>query len=122
MEKRRRVTEDDLLITEAMIAKSYGRLKRSIVEVPSQALESVRGTVKRHPLATVAAVAGVGLVAYGLMRVVIPRGVGKEDRKRPNLTTEILSLIVPLAAPYLMGYIKHYLDRALSGEHNAAKQ
>lgn len=118
MEKRRRVTEDDLLITEALIAKSYGRLKRSVVQAPSQALKSVSETVKRNPLATVAAIAGGGLVAYGLMRLVIPRGIGKEDRNRPNLTNEILSLIIPLAAPYLMSYIKHYLGRVLSGEHD----
>ena len=38
MGTHRRVTEEDLHVTEALIADSFGRLKRSIAEAPHEAI------------------------------------------------------------------------------------
>ena len=51
MKNPRQITEEDILVTEALIAESYGRLKKSVVQAPSRALGSVGGTIRNHPFA-----------------------------------------------------------------------
>ena len=45
MKNRRRVTEEDLRITEALIAQSYSRLKQSVIQTPSRAANPL---VRQH--------------------------------------------------------------------------
>jgi hypothetical protein len=123
VESRRQITEEDLLVTEALIAESYGRLKRSVSQVPSRALRSTARTIGRHPLATAATVALAGILAYRLIGLVTsrPGGAGGAPRAtakpaRPNLPMEILSMVLPLAAPYLADLVKGSLERILGGE------
>ena len=122
MEKRRQVTEEDLLMTEALIARSYGRLKQSVVQTPSQALGSLGKTARKHPLATAAAAVGAGIILYGLFKLVTRQGAVKErvagsgeQRSRPDMTMEILSMIIPMVTPYIAGYLEKYLGRLFSG-------
>ena len=119
MEKRRKSTEEDLLVTEALIAESYGRLKKSVVQAPSRALGSVGGTLSRHPFAAAATAILGGIAAY----VIITRMTShvavaerKRDTSRPDFMHEMLSMIIPLAAPYITGYIQKYIGRILSSD------
>jgi hypothetical protein len=124
VEKRRRITEDDVLMTEAMIARSYKRLKQSVARAPSRAFSSAGETVRKHPLATAAAAVGVGITLYGLFRMMTRKGAGGKDtrsgerRSGPDIPREILSMIIPLAAPYVTMYLKNYMAKVFSGERD----
>lgn len=129
MESRRRITEEDLLVTEAFIADSYGRLKKSVVQAPSRALGSVGGTISRHPFAAAATAVVAGVVVYGMIKLITSRASGQEaqgrsrvtmqkDTSRPDLMHEMLLMMMPLVAPYITGYIQKYIGRILSGEHD----
>lgn len=128
MEKRRRVTEEDLHITEAMIAESYGRLMQSIAKAPSRGLRSVEQTIRKHPFETAAVAIGVGLTAYAFTKLMRPRVVfDKVDEQPrvqmkkaegPDLIREILSVVIPLAIPYIAGYIQNYMGEIHSRERD----
>ncbi|HVP24395.1 MAG TPA: hypothetical protein VMS81_00250 [Methanomicrobiales archaeon] len=125
MEKRRQVTEEDLLVTEEMIARSYAGLKQSVRQAPSQALGSLGTTVRKHPVASAAAAIGAGIAIYGLFRLVTRhRAVrenvtgSREQRSRPDMTMEILSMIIPVVTPYIAGYLQKYMGRAFSGDRD----
>jgi hypothetical protein len=129
MKNRRRVTEEDLLVTEALIAQSYGRLKRSVIQVPTRAFTSMGKTVREHPYATAAAAVVAGAVVYGITKKMTShapakeapgrsRGARQKDTGRPDLLYDMLLMILPLAAPYVAGYIQKYLGTILSGERD----
>lgn len=125
METRRQVTEEDILMTEALIAKSYGRLKQSVVQAPSQAFGSVGGTIRKHPLGAASAAVVAGITLYGLFRLVTRQGAvkeraagRKEHASRPDMTMEILSMIIPLVTPYIAGYLERYMGRLFSGDRD----
>jgi hypothetical protein len=129
MENHRRVTEEDLLITEALIAKSYSQLKQSVIQAPSRAYRSVGQTVREHPFATAATAVVAGIVVYGIIKLITPRTSVQEaqgrsrvtmqkDTSRPDLMHEMLSMIIPLVAPYITGYIQKYIGGILSGERD----
>ena len=83
MENRRPITEDDVYLTELLLAKSYGSLKESVVKASSDALrsagESVGGAVRRHPYATAGAAAGAGILLFLLFRLM--GGGGSKGRR-----------------------------------------
>lgn len=123
MEKRRQVTEEDILITEAMIARSYGRLKQSVARAPSQALNSMGGTIRKHPVAAAAVAVGAGLTLYGLFRLITRKGTSrenlggrKEQRSGPDMKMEVLSMILPMVTPYIASYLEKYMGKIFSGE------
>jgi hypothetical protein len=124
VEKRRQVTEDDILMTEAMIARSYGRLKQSVARAPSQALSSLGGTIRKHPVATAAVAVGAGLTLFGLFRLLTRQGAtggsagSGEQKSRPDMKMEILSMILPLVTPYVAGYLEKYMGRIFSKDRN----
>jgi hypothetical protein len=120
VEKYRRVTEEDLQVTEAMIAESYGRLTQSVAKAPSRGLRYVEQTIRKHPFETAAAAIVVGIIAYALTRPKRPRIVfDKVDEQPhvqvkkaecPDLMKEIVSVVIPLAIPYISGYIQNYMS------------
>lgn len=133
MENRRRVTEEDLLITEALIALSYGRLKQSVVQAPSRALRSAGHAISEHPFKAAATATVAGIIAYKLLGLMTPRVVVEEDgvqphatvkaaRSRPDLMREILSVILPLAAPYVAGLIQSSIGKIHPGERDERVQ
>jgi hypothetical protein len=129
MENHRCVTEEDLLITEALIAKSYSQLKQSVIQAPSRAYRSVGQTVREHPFATAATAVVAGIVVYGIIKLITSRASVQEaqgrsrvtmqkDTSRPDLMHEMLSMIISLVAPYITGYIQKYIGGILSGERD----
>ena len=129
MESRRRITEEDLLVTEALIAESYSRLKKSVVQAPSRAFRSVGQTVREHPFATAATAVVAGIVVYGIIKLITSRAsvqkaqerervTLQKDTSRTDLMQEMLPMIMPLVAPYISGYIQKYLRGILSGERD----
>jgi hypothetical protein len=120
MKSRKRITEEDLLVTEALISESFGRLKNSVSRAPSRALGSVSGTIHRHPFAAAAAALAGGLAAYVIIKQLTTSRVAvssqKKERNRPDLMMEMLSMLLPLAAPHIAGYIQKYVGRILSAE------
>jgi len=118
VEKRRPVTEEDILLTELLIARSFGNLKQSVVQASSGAFSSAGTTIKKHPYAAAGAAIGAGIILYGLFRLMNRGGSGKRsaagDREyssRPNMTMEILSMIMPIITPYITAYAEKYLGR-----------
>jgi hypothetical protein len=113
VKRRSPITEDDILLTEALIAGSYARLKLSVVEAPCQVLGSMGNTVRKHPFASAAAAGGAGLLLYGIFDQMNRRGAVKEgsrDKKsRPDMTMEIISQVIPLVSPYIAGYLEKYM-------------
>ncbi len=112
-------------MTEAMIARSYGRLKRSVAQAPSRAFSSAGETVRKHPFATAAAAVGAGIALFGLFRLITRHGAAREktgsSRERgsgPDMTREILSMIIPIVTPYVTGYLKNYMAKVFSGERD----
>ena len=129
MENRKRVTEEDLLITEELIAKSYGQLKQSVIQAPSRACRSVGQTVREHPYATAATLVVAGVAVYGIIKLITSRTSVQEAKGRsritvqkttssPDLIQEMLPMIIPIVAPYIMGYIQKYLGRIQSGDRD----
>jgi hypothetical protein len=127
MKNRRRVTEDDLLLTEMMIAKSYGKLKKSVFQLPSKACASVGKTVSEHPYATAATVAAGGAAAYGIIKMMTSHNsdreasgrsccTGHKETKRSDLLQEMLPMILPLVMPYLTSYVRKYFETSQPGE------
>jgi len=119
MKNRRQITEEDLLVTEALIAESYGRLKKSVVEAPSRALGSVGGTIRRHPFAAATTAIVGGLAAYVIITRMTSHGSGagqKMERSHPDLMHDLQSMIIPLVAPFIMGYIQKYINSIFSKE------
>ena len=131
MEKRRRVTEEDLLITEALIADSYIRLKQSVVQAPARAYRSVGRTVREHPLEATIAAAAAGTAGYGIINLVTSYASAKKAQEGPRVTItmekdtgrqdlmrEMLPIIIPLVAPYLSGYIQKFMGEIPSGKRD----
>jgi hypothetical protein len=127
MVNRRRITEEDLQVTETLIAESYGQVRQSAAEAPSRALGSFCTTIKKHPFAAAATAVVAGAVLFGIFKLVTSRSSNTEeqgrsrnllqrDRRGPDLTQEMLSMIIPLAAPYITGYLQNYIGRILSGK------
>ena len=126
MENRRRITEEDLLVTEALIAESYGQMKKSVLQAPSRALGSVSGTISRHPFAAAGTAVAAGIAAYALIRLITSHAASEKteyesrtrssnERRRPDLITEVLSMVVPLAVPFITEYLKKYMGRLFQG-------
>jgi len=125
MEKRRQVTEEDILMTEAMIARSFGRLKQSVAQAPSQAFSSAGETVRKHPVAAAAAAVGAGIALYGLFRLMTRHGAAQENvaghgerGSRSDMTKEIFSMIIPIVTPYVTGYLKNYMAGIFSRDRD----
>jgi len=123
VETRRQVTEEDIRRTEAHIARSYGRLKRSVARAPSRALGSVGGTVREHPMGTAAAAIVAGIAMYGLYRVMTRRraaGEGSAGRReggpRQDMAGEVFRMVIPLATPYIASYLGRYVGTLFSRE------
>ncbi len=132
MENRRRITEEDLLVTEVLIAQSYGRLKKSVFEAPAKALGPISQTISEHPLEAAATAVGGGIAAYGIARMITPRtsqeegkkrhGKKKKAKRRHDPMTDILSAIIPLAVPYITGYLERYMDTSSEGARDKRQQ
>jgi hypothetical protein len=125
MEKRRRVTEEDLLITEALIAESYNQLKQSVIQVPSRAYRLVGQTVREHPYESAATAVGAGAAVYGIINLMTartcvqepqerPRVTRQKDTGRPDLMQEMLPILIPLVAPYITDCIRNYIGEIRS--------
>ena len=125
MKNRRPITEDDILLTEMLIAKSYGNLKKSVVRASSDAFgslgESVGGTIKKHPYATAGTAVGAGIVLVALFKLMGRGGSGKKKEnggrgRSSDMGSDILSMLMPLAMPYLTAYLEKYLGSMVSGK------
>jgi hypothetical protein len=129
VKNRRPITEDDIYLTEILIAKSYGKLKHSVAKASADAFscvgETVGGSVRKHPYATAGAAVGAGIILFGLFKLMNRGGSGKrrsagdrEHTSRSNMTMEILSLIMPMVTPYLTAYVEKYMGRMFSQDRN----
>lgn len=119
MEKRRqRITEEDILLTESLIAESYGRLKRSVVQAPFSALMSIGETMMKHPFETAAAAGGIGIGVAGLFNLMGRHGSAGEKDSRlkeekstpPDVSMEIIAMLIPMVAPYIVEYLEGYRE------------
>lgn len=118
MKNRRPINEDDILLTEMLIGQSYGKLKRSVVTVSSETLNSVGGTIggsiKQHPYAATGAAVGAGIILFAmlkLMNLAGPSG-GSRDAGRGRSGgggMDILSLLLPLVSPYLAAFLEKFI-------------
>ena len=116
MGTHRRVTEEDLHITEALIADSFGRLKRSIAEAPHDAVRPAADLIREHPFASTAAAAGAGVLMFELAKAFAPRPSRKKERKGGAFGAGLLGQLTSLAAPYVASMLQQQLGRALAGE------
>jgi hypothetical protein len=118
MGAHRRVTEEDLHVTEALISDSFARLKTSIAEVPHEAIRPASNLIREHPFAATAAAAGAGVVAFQLVKVMFAAGGHhKEAHRGRGIGTGIMAQLIPLVAPYITSALQQQLGKALSGEH-----
>jgi hypothetical protein len=126
MEPHKRVTEEDLLITEALIGKSYYQLKQSVIEAPSRACRSAGQMVRQHPYATAGAAIVAGVAVYGIFKMInsgtSARGGPGSTRKKDSgglcLMQQMLPMLMPLVVPSIGGYIQRYLGKMSSGERD----
>jgi hypothetical protein len=122
VKNRRPITEDDIYLTELLIAKSYGNLKHSVAKASSDALSSigdtVGGSVRKHPYATAGAAVGAGILMFMLYKLMNRGGSSRrkkaserDERSRSGMTTDLLGMLIPIAAPYLTAYLEKSLGR-----------
>lgn len=117
MGAHRRVTEEDLHVTEALIADSFARLKRSVAEAPREAIRPAADMIREHPLAATAAAAGAGVVAFQLAKLTLgSRAPRQEARRGRGMGMDVLGPLLSLAAPYVTSMLQQQLGKALSGE------
>jgi hypothetical protein len=83
------------------------------------------GTVRKHPVAAAAAAVGAGIALYGLFRLMTRHGAARvsvagsrEQKSRPDMKMEILSMILPIVTPYIAGYLEKYMGRIFSGDRD----
>jgi hypothetical protein len=99
------------------------------MSIPSEAARPVTDTVREHPLASVAAAAGAGYLAFRLLDLLMPhtKVVTREVSAQPEIevkevkgkegrsfASRLLSEAVALALPYLTAYVKSEVSRLLS--------
>jgi len=129
VEKRRPITEDDIYLTELLIAKSYGKLKHSVAKASSDALSSVGntvgGTVRSHPYATAGTAVGAGILMFLLFRLMGSGGSSRrkrdrdrDEKPRSGMATDLLGMVVPILAPYLTAYLERYLGRMFTRDRD----
>jgi hypothetical protein len=121
VKNRRPITEEDVYLTELLIARSYGKLKHSVVKASSDALgsvgDAVGGTVRKHPYATAGAAVGAGILMFMFFRLMNRdgssrrKGCGDPEKSRSGMHLDILGMLVPIVAPYLTAYLEQYLGR-----------
>lgn len=117
MGARRRVTEEDLHVTESLIADSFARLKRSIAEAPHEAIRPATGLIREHPLIATAAAAGAGMIAFQLMKMMLEAKARRREAHRGRgAWLNAIGPLISLAAPYITSMLQQHLDKALSGE------
>jgi hypothetical protein len=117
MEGHRRVTEEDIHVTEALIADSFGRLKKSIAEAPHEAVRPAANIIREHPFIAAATAAGVGMVAFQMFRMVAPGPAPKgQEKKRGGLLPDLMGQLLPMAAPYMASMLQQQVGKALSGQ------
>lgn len=129
MENRRPITEDDVYLTELLLAKSYGNLKESVVKASSDALsavgENVGGTVRKHPYATAGAAVGAGILLFMLFRLMGGGGSSRERRASPRQEThrsnpamDLMGMLMPFVMPYITAYLERSLGRMVGRERD----
>lgn len=123
MERRKPITEEDILLTELLLARSFENLKKSVVRTSTNSLKSVGGSLRRHPFAVAGTAAGAGVILYGLYRLMnrsgpSGRSAGREPASRRNMSWEIVSMLMPVIIPYITAYAEKYLGRKFSGNKN----
>ncbi|NMB77978.1 MAG: hypothetical protein GYA23_02645 [Methanomicrobiales archaeon] len=121
MNDRRPITEDDILLTEMLLARSYGNLKRSVVRTSSDTLgvigDSLGTAVRKHPYATAGAAVGAGILLVGLFKMMGMGGNsgdrrcdGDRDRSsRSSSGMDLVSMLMPLVMPYITAYLENFL-------------
>ena len=112
----RRVTEEDLHVTEALIADSYARLKRSIAETPSRAVSPASNIIREHPLAVTVAAAGAGVLAFQLAKMFMPAFARREKHKGKDAGIGVTGQLFSMAAPFIASVLQQQLSRAISGK------
>lgn len=120
MKDRRPINEDDVYLTELLLARSYGNLKRSVTRASSDTLgslgDTIGGTVRRHPYATAGAAVGIGVLLAGLFTV-MSRGNasrGRETGRRGDAGPDVIAMILPILTPYITAYLEKYLGTMFS--------
>jgi hypothetical protein len=124
VERRRPITEEDLLMTELLLARSFEDLKQSAVQATSRSLRSAGGSLRQHPYAVAGAAVGAGVLLYGIFQLVNRNGSVEKssthDRQysRSVVTMELLSLIIPIVKPYITAYLENYMGKMFPKGHN----
>ncbi|MGA9140563.1 MAG: hypothetical protein WBZ29_10080 [Methanocella sp.] len=116
MEGRRRVTEEDIHVTEALIGDSFGRLKRSITEAPHEAVRPAADMIRQHPFLAAAGAAGAGVVAFQLFKMMAPGPASKGQEKKGSRSSGLMGQMLSLAAPYIVSMLQQQLSKTMSGE------
>jgi hypothetical protein len=122
VENRRPITEDDVYLTELLLAKSYVHLKGSVIRASSDALgsfgDAVGGTVRRHPHAAAGAAIGAGLLLFLLAKLTgggeSSRRISadaREERPRSNPALDLLGMLLPFVTPYITAFIGRSFGR-----------
>ena len=121
MKIRRQITEEDLLVTESLIAESYGQLKKSVVQAPHLALGFVGGTIRKHPFAAATVAIAGGIAAYGIFTWIAKGSASprqKKEQNPPDLMKEMLLIFLPLAAPHIVTLIQKYVGNFIQSGKN----
>lgn len=112
MERRRPITEDDLLLTEFLLARSYGNLKKTVVRDACSAAGSLGGTMKKHPYATAGVAVGAGVLLSAMFALLLhgrkSHGHAKGSAGQ-DMTSQVFSMLLPVIAPYITGYLEKFL-------------
>ncbi|WP_048198427.1 hypothetical protein [Methanocella arvoryzae] len=125
---KHKVTEEDIRLTEALIGQSFGRLKTTVARAPHDLIRPATSTIRDHPFMTTAAAVGTGIVAFRIIRMLTPRVVVKEVPAKHNITVQegggggsMVSQILALAAPYVMGVLQQELGKMMAGPQQKSR-
>jgi hypothetical protein len=132
MQSHRNITEEDLIVTEGLIAGSYNQLKETILHAPSHVFNSVDQTVRKHPILTVISALVAGGAVYEIINLIssypsvqkqqeIPPVSSQVNHDLPGINQDILLMIIPLVAPYVLELIHQCIEDTPSDEELNSK-
>lgn len=108
MKDRKRITEEDLKVTERRISESWRGLKGAAMKAPGKAAEVAIGRMKEHPLITLALVAGAGMAGFGILKWVLSCSRGGKKRESGSKVWDMALGLLPLALPHIIGLLKEF--------------
>jgi len=127
MQNNNYITIEDIFVTEELVSDSYHQLKQSILQIPSQIYTTIDQAVRNHPILSIASILVAGGMSYEIFNKTSSSiHINAQNEKSsdssyrqpdtPILNNDVLMVIIPLLAPYILELVKQCIEDTSSNE------